>query len=124
MPENITDFTLVAGHWVAMTRDADGANDCSPVKILNVESGDGKLSVYFYEAFYPEGVREKEYVLRHIRRDLLHLEGKDAEGKFVIFTELTREWLASHFNLSEIYALFSPEGPAAVLEKHHFPHKT
>ena len=115
-------FCLQPGEWFAMERAKLEAPDCSPVKILAIEqAGKRLLKINFYEAFYPEGVREKSINLRVQEQNSDCLTGADDDGRRYIFLNLTHEWLLTHFNQEEISRILDSECPAATLESFHFP---
>ena len=117
-----TLFTLQTGAWFAMERATLEAPDCSPVKILAIEqAGKRLLKINLYEAFYPEGVREKSINLRVQEQNSDCLTGADDDGRRYVFLNLTHEWLLTHFNQEDISRILDSECPAAILESFHFP---
>lgn len=100
-------FTLCAGQWLAMEAWLRGAADqpqCSPVRIEEVipqATGRGELRLRFFHAAYPEGVQEKEYLVRvlHRGRDtltLLRLDAPEMEMVLILFA-IEPHWMRLHF---------------------------
>ena len=115
-------YTLQPDAWIAMERSTLADPDCSPVKILAIQqAGKRLLKITFYEAFYPEGVREKSINLRVQEQTPTRLTGTDDDGRSYEFLELTREWLIAHFNNEEISQLLDSPEPHDILESIHFP---
>ena len=114
-------FCLQPGEWFAMERSTLADPDCSPVKILAIQqAGKRLLKINFYEAFYPEGVREKSINLRVQEQTQTALTGADDDGRRYVFLELTREWLFEHFNHGDISQLLDSPSPHEILESLHF----
>ena len=102
-----TRFALAPGQWLAMEAWMRGFPDpphCSPVRVLAVSPHGGgrrELTLRFFHATYPEGVREKEYHLRVLHRahdtlTLLRLDAPDMEMTLTLFP-LHSHWMEKHF---------------------------
>ena len=114
-------FTLQPDRWFAMECSTLAEPDCSPVKILTIEHAGGHLlEITIYEAFYPEGVREKSFSLRVQAQTAAGLTGSDDVGRQYVFLELTREWLLAHFKHEDVSQLLDSAEPHAILESVHF----
>jgi len=119
--DEVTLFRLQPGGWFAMERSTLAEPDCSPVKILAiVQAGRRLLKIGFYEAFYPEGAREKSINLRIQVHNTTSLTGTDDEGRRYVFLELTREWLLAHFKHEDISQLLDSDCPGDILDSFHF----
>jgi len=115
-------FSLRENEWFAMERATLGDPDCSPVKILITQSAKkGGIVITFYEAFYPEGAREKTISLKNIERAESHLRGSESDGRSYLFLELKKDWLRSHFETENIKSLLDDDNPSAILDSVHFP---
>ena len=100
-------FTLELRRWYACELIGDEFEDdiCSysPIKILGIkplEHGDRTLRLDFYHANYPEGVREKSYILQTIERGKKFFFAKSLEHnpvRFLQIYEINYVWIARHF---------------------------
>ena len=99
-------FTLQSGTWYAMECiSPDGGRDHSPVWIRSaIPAGAGNrcLEIGFYHAHYPEGVRDKVYHLRVLRRApgylLAEETGPSAEDvRLILLEKISADWLRRHF---------------------------
>jgi hypothetical protein len=83
-------LTLQRHQWYAMLRlNPFGAQDYCPIWIYVVkplQTGKGRLKLSFWDATYPEGVQDKVYRLRVMRREpgfvLPVREEDEADGEF------------------------------------------
>lgn len=103
-------FTLLPGNWYAAEFLGDEygpENDCrsfSPIRVLNVEPmAERRLSLTFYHANYPEGVRDKTYLLATIQRArgflLARCLGVEQDRLLLVYG-LTGSWLRERFDFS------------------------
>lgn len=104
-------FTLERGRWYACEligdefSDVFGTDQCSysPIKIFDVspaQTGDRTFRLHFYHANYPEGVQDKEYIMRMIERGTNMLLARSLEHtppRFLQIYEITSEWVSTHF---------------------------
>lgn len=100
-------LTLRPRHWYAMNYFAGTMHwmHVSPIWIFSVTGrkfGNGELAMEFFHANYSEGVQNKVYDLRVLRRTPGFLcaevnSGNDEARPAVIITELTLEWLSMHW---------------------------
>lgn len=97
-------FTLNRHRWYAMQVVLrNGTQHVSPVWIFEVralKSGKGIMQLHFWHANYPEGVQDKVYDLRVIRREpgyLLAERQDDGSKALVLLSEVTSEWIGTHF---------------------------
>jgi hypothetical protein len=103
-------LTLLAGSWYAAEFIGDEygpENDCrsySPIRVIKVEPMTGrKFFLAFYHANYPEGVRDKTYLLATIKRGQRFLLARCLEveqDRFLLIHAITSRWLREHFNSS------------------------
>lgn len=100
-------YTLQPGSWYACQFIGDEfvgeSASCSPIKVLCVtplKTGKGLMSLEFYHANYPEGVRTKEYVvkvlLRGARYVLLQSTNHDPERVLLIHA-IDSTWMRRYF---------------------------
>lgn len=70
-------FTLRVGRWYAaefMGDEFAGGTDLGSQSSIRIDAiepmkqGDGRLNLTFYHANYPDGVRDKQYLLRVMER--------------------------------------------------------
>ena len=99
-------FTLHHRQWYAMELIwPNAARDYSPIWLAALHplgAGDGRLEIEFYHANYPEGVRDKRYALRVLRRANGYLlaertDESPAERRLVLIEPITTAWLRHHF---------------------------
>jgi hypothetical protein len=100
-------FQLLAKKWYAMeVFGAGGAPTnphLSPIYVNAIEplkTGHGILRLTFFHANYPEGVQNKEYVLRVLHRGTFHLAAVKTENEdqpLVIIFPLESDWIQTHF---------------------------
>jgi hypothetical protein len=98
---------LVPNAWYAMeVFGASGAPTnphLSPIFLKAVEplkTGRGLLKVEFFHANYPEGVQNKEYVLRVLHRALSHfvaVKMEDEQQPLVVIFPMESDWIKTHF---------------------------
>lgn len=96
------DLTLQPRRWYAMDYyfPKDGKRHASPIWVTAVtpkRSGAGELALRFHHANYPEGVQDKKYDLKILRRTeglilAARIYGSQPDS-FVIITEITVEWV-------------------------------
>jgi len=63
-------------------------------------SGDGRLSLAFYHANYPQGVRDKVYELETIERTATFILARSREhspSRLMLIYPVTSAWLREHF---------------------------
>jgi hypothetical protein len=68
--------------------------------IKPLKTGQGILSLSFFHANYPEGVQNKEYVLRVLHRAPSHfaaVKTEDEDQPLVIIFPLKSDWMGKHF---------------------------
>jgi hypothetical protein len=104
-------FTLVTGRWYAMEfigREHDGTR-YSPIRVEGVTAGgraNRGLELRFYHANYPEGVRNKSYLLQMLERRkryiLAHRMPMDDE--VVLIEDISWEWLRRHLRIEPVQA--------------------
>jgi hypothetical protein len=102
-------FTLQADTWYACEFIGDefdkDACSCSPIKVHEfapAKTGKRIYSLHFYQANYPEGVREQQYTLRITNRGQSILLAKSLLGKtqqFLLIHAITPEWVSERFNI-------------------------
>lgn len=100
-------FTIEANRWYACELIGDEFEEdiCSysPIKILRLETlahGDRTLSLHFYHANYPEGVRDKLYNLRTIERGEKFFLAKSLDHnpvRILQIYDISYEWVVRHF---------------------------
>lgn len=99
-------FTLQPGCWHAMeTIEPDAQRHLSPIWLQALRplgAGNGCLEIKFYHAVYPEGVRDKTYVLRVRRRAAGYLLAEQMEQapsrrRLLILEIMTADWLRRNF---------------------------
>lgn len=100
-------FTIENNRWYACEFIGDEFDEdlCSysPIKILRLETlahGDRTLSLNFYHANYPEGVRDKTYRLRTMERGEGFLLAKSLDHnpvRILQIYEITYKWISRHF---------------------------
>jgi hypothetical protein len=100
-------FTIETNRWYAceLIGDEFEADICSysPIKILRIETlahGDRTLSLHFYHANYPEGVRDKSYNLRTIERGEKFFLAKSLDHnpvRILQIYDISYEWVVRHF---------------------------
>lgn len=105
-----TRFTLLPGHWYAAELIGDEfgpEQDCrsySPIRVDRFEPMTGrKISLMFYHANYPEGVRDKTYILTTIQRGQHFLLARCLDSKpdrLLLIYAITGTWVKEHFNSS------------------------
>lgn len=104
-------FTIERGRWYACEIIGDefaggvGTDLCSysPIKVLSLtpsHSGDRTFRLDFYQANYPEGVRDKRYNLCTIERGESMLMARSTEhtpSRILQIYAITPEWVRLHF---------------------------
>jgi hypothetical protein len=98
---------LVPHAWYAMeVFGASGAATnphVSPIFLKAVEplkTGRGLLKIDFFHANYPEGVQDKEYVLRVLHRGPSHfaaMKMEDEQQPLVVIFPIESDWTKTHF---------------------------
>ena len=100
-------FTLQPGKWYACEIIGDEfSEDCcsySPLRIDHIrplKKGDQTFSLHFYHANYPEGVRDKQYILRTIEHGYKYILAKSVDHNpsriFQIY-DIDPAWVERHF---------------------------
>ena len=97
-------FTLDPRRWYsALFLLPNGEQHSSPVWITAIRAmskGMGMMELDFWQANYPQGVQDKSYSLRVIRRESGYLlaERKEDQGKnLLLLREVTARWIASEY---------------------------
>ena len=100
----MTRFTLRPGGWYGMVLTyPPGGQRVSPIfchAAVPRQSGAGLIDLRFFHAEYPEGVQDKDYVLRVLRREhgyLLALNAISDGERCVLLTDLSPEWFEYHY---------------------------
>jgi hypothetical protein len=102
----MNSITLQSGCWYAMECIfSDGGRHYSPVWIRSVipeSKGNRRLDIWFYHANYPEGVRDKVYHLRVLRRTAGYLLAEENDQptddvRLILLQQIAAEWLRRHF---------------------------
>jgi hypothetical protein len=65
-----------------------------------LKTGQGLLEIDFFHANYPEGVQNKEYVLRVIHRASSHIAAvkmEDDQQPLVVVFPMATDWIKTHF---------------------------
>ena len=104
-------FTLVPGQWYAVEIIGDEFSHSSelrsysPIRVYAVRPlGNRSISLSFYHANYPEGVRDKIYRLKTIERGQKYLLARSIEHapvRLLLVQEITWAWLRRHFNVDQ-----------------------
>jgi hypothetical protein len=103
-------FTLQAGQWYALEVIGDhstgNAAAFSPIRIhavVPLHSGQRRFELRFYHANYPEGVRDKKYLLETIERaaDYLLARRLGEPAQIVLIHGISWRWVRAHFRVSE-----------------------
>jgi hypothetical protein len=104
-------FTLVPAQWYAVEIIGDefspssDLRSYSPIRVDEVCSlGNRSISLSFYHANYPEGVRDKIYRLTTIERGQNYLLARSIEHapvRLLLVQEITWAWLRLHFNVDK-----------------------
>jgi hypothetical protein len=102
-------FTIIPGRWYAAELIGDefypALRSYSPIRVDAVRPmGTGKrvLKLRFYHANYPEGVRDKVYILQTIERGSRFLLAKSMDHephRLLLAYEITASWLREHFGV-------------------------
>lgn len=117
-------FTLQPRQWYAMEcLFPDAHRHYSPIWIKAVmpQSGlDGRIDLEFYHANYPEGVRDKLYALRTLRRTSAYFLAEafgppEPDRRLILLEAITPTWLRAHFPELRITAT-NPATLAAELD--------
>lgn len=100
-------FQLERSRWYACEFIGDEFDEdlCSysPIKILGIEplkQGNSTIVIKFYHANYPEGVRDKVYKVRIIKRGMRYILGKSLDHeteRFLQIYDIDSEWVKRHF---------------------------
>lgn len=98
-------LTLQPRTWYALDYlTAAGSRHASPIWVTEVvpaKTGNGELLLHFHHANYPEGVQDKAYRLRVLRRTpaFIVAERVDAPAPcpLVLLTEVTAAWIQLHW---------------------------
>jgi hypothetical protein len=105
-------FTLQPGKWYACEILGDEFHDdlCtySPIRVAQVrplKTGNRALQLGFYHANYPEGVRDKTYLVETIERGQRFLLARSTTHepvRFLQIYDITWPWLERHHKVSPI----------------------
>jgi hypothetical protein len=107
-------FTLERHRWYAMQIVLpSGGQYFSPIWIFEtcpLQTGKKLLQVSFWHAHYPEGVQDKVYDLRVLRRTkalnasyrgyLLAERTGSSSKDLILLSEITADWIQTHFRKS------------------------
>ena len=108
-----TRFKLSRGCWYALEMigdefsPLDGLRHCSPIRVDEVmpaRSGHRYFQLSFYHAHYPEGVRDKTYVLQMIERGnrfILARNTDHAPMRLLLIFNISWRWLERRFGIHQ-----------------------
>ncbi len=114
-------LSLEPGHWYAMELLGEEfgteMRSYSPARVEEIApKGGRKFSLAFYQANYPEGVRDKVYELETIERNgafILARSLSHSPVRLMLIYPMTSAWLREHFGVT----ILGPEDPQAWLSR-------
>ncbi len=108
-----TRFTLQSGHWYAaeFIGDEFGAGaefrSRSAIRVdavAPIQSGQRRFELSFYHANYPEGVRDKVYILQTLERCGHFIMARSVDHspvRLLFIYDISWLWLRSHFGVQQ-----------------------
>lgn len=103
-------FTLQPGQWYALLLlgdEFDATSMCkvspSPIRVEELtplKTDHGLFRLNFFHANYPEGVQQKQYMLRTFyrgRRSILAISEEHDPPRLLYITDITFDWLRHNF---------------------------